>query len=986
MPRVAQAPRANSTRSNSRSTSGSVAQSPFKTSPVKIPLNDDVQEKAARMQSRQAMHDAQINQLKAAATPTSRKVANMRLDDLENSTLSSSASPRTPRGERTPRGRSKRQSLAKEAIAAVAAAAAAGNRSMLSNRGGADNDDDDDDDRVVVGGAVVTPMKRVPILANFEEWMKMATDNKINATNSWNFALIDYFHDMSLLKEGDGVNFQKASCTLDGCVKIYTSRVDSVATETGKLLSGLADSRENKKKNGGAGGAGEGGDDSEEEDELDEDGNIKKKPKKKQRSEATLAPSFASLQLKKLELEFAVDPLFKKASADFDEGGAKGLLLNHLMIDAEGRIVFDSSDDANDVTKSRKKGSNKARGKQAAADGEEVDDEDADDLDEDEDDGEGEPSSVAEYEDDDQDVPIDVASLGHRFFPELHRLEELDVCPSLKTFDLGDPTGSLDIPFLRAQNDGQDEADGDKSAMYIDEDNPLGFDDTDALGGFDLGGDVDFGEGGEAWAREARLEPQMRVYDAGGDLGDDLLLGGPGGGVGGGVGGGMATDDFTIAMGHGHSSQQSDKMHDNILSYFDQALRKNWVSAEHWRIRKIKDVNKPAAAAKPRKEKEPFAIDFASPLDNSMVDLLFTQASSNTAITLPKKDWKAKSRNLLPDDKHFHSKQLLSLFLKPKARLSRRRTHFGGFGGNGGLFGQNLLQQQQPDVPEGQMDEAFWAAQKDPLRSTVEDGANGGADGEPHGDYDANFFADDGLPFAGGDDDDDMDGEEFADAREHFSPVDGVGLNGAVDGGMTQGFTQGLGFTQGFTTGFGGLTVTNPADLAFGTTLVTSSRRVRPEYVQYARVAKRVDVRRLKEELWKGMSFDKGMAASRLPTPPPADSAADSGAASIDEQLAAAAAAEAEAKAEAEAEAEAEAGASAKAKASGEERMLKFTDVMNGLQSVYSKSMMDDISTSYCFISLLHLANEKGLLIEKTEDLRDLDIRMDYTAEVSAEA
>lgn len=49
---------------------------------------------------------------------------------------------------------------------------------------------------------------------------------------------------MSLLRNGDGdnsINFQKASCTLDGCVKIWTSRVDSVATETGKLLSGLAE-------------------------------------------------------------------------------------------------------------------------------------------------------------------------------------------------------------------------------------------------------------------------------------------------------------------------------------------------------------------------------------------------------------------------------------------------------------------------------------------------------------------------------------------------------------------------------------------------------------------------------------------------------------------------------------------------------------------------------------------------------------------------
>ena len=82
---------------------------------------------------------------------------------------------------------------------------------------------------------------------------------------------------MSLLKEGDGVNFQKASCTLDGCVKIYTNRVDSVATETGKLLSGLADSNSNKKK----GRDGEEGEGDESDEELDEDGNPKKKPKKK---------------------------------------------------------------------------------------------------------------------------------------------------------------------------------------------------------------------------------------------------------------------------------------------------------------------------------------------------------------------------------------------------------------------------------------------------------------------------------------------------------------------------------------------------------------------------------------------------------------------------------------------------------------------------------------------------------------------------------
>ncbi len=56
---------------------------------------------------------------------------------------------------------------------------------------------------------------------------------------------------------------------------------------------------------------------------------------------------------------------------------------------------------------------------------------------------------------------------------------------------------------------------GDKSGMFIDDENPLGFDD-EGLGAFDLNVDINFGEGGEAWAREAALEPQMmRVFDAG---------------------------------------------------------------------------------------------------------------------------------------------------------------------------------------------------------------------------------------------------------------------------------------------------------------------------------------------------------------------------------------------------------------------------------------------------------------------------------------
>ncbi|KAK1834669.1 condensin complex subunit 2/barren [Podospora conica] len=886
MPRVAQPPRRKSA-GGSRVPSGSftASASPFK-SPVKIPLNDDAEEKARRSHGRKALHEAQYNQLKAAATGTPARKGSVALTDYDNAAASPGSNPRTP-------------------------------RARLSGRENSAAPDKDDIGRdFVVGGSAVTPMKRAPpLLANFEEWMKMATDNKINAANSWNFALIDYFHDMSLLKEGDGVNFQKASCTLDGCVKIYTSRIDSVATETGKLLSGLADSRDSKKKDQGE------GEEDDEEDEVDENGNVKKKPRKKTQrsSEATLAPSFASLQLKKFELEFSVDPLFKKASADFDEGGAKGLLLNHLMIDSQGRIVFDSSDDAND-----------ASAKPKPRDGPAAEDDEAneDDMD----------VSAAETEkpeeDDDQDVEIDVTSLGARFFPSLSRLDEMDVCPSLKTFDLGDPSGSLDIPFLRAPEDWRQDQDkektpgiGDKSGMFIDEDNGLGFDDTDGLGAFDLGGDVDFGEGGEAWAREAALDPQMmRVFDAGlglggdgagaegdaGDMGIDLMLdaNGPNG-------------DFAVTMTH---AQQADKMHEDILGYFDQALQKNWTSAEHWRIRKIKDVAKDAGPTRQRKEKQPFEIDFASPLDPALAETIYTQAATNTAISLPKKDWKSKSRNLLPDDRHFSSRQLLSLFLKPKARLANRKRPVR----SGGLFG-TASDPPPADVPEGQMDEAFWASQKAP---TAEPSQH---DGTPQGDYDANFFQDDGLPFADGGDDDDDDMDEFADARDHFTPAPGGG--GDAGGGMTE---------VGMTGAFNGLTVTNPADLAFGTMLVTQSRRVRPEYVQYARKATKVDVRRLKENIWRGMGLERleqQPDRSRLPTPPDTQDGDGGG-------------------------------------KDGDNPTLKFTDVMNDLQRVYPKTVMADISTSYCFICVLHLANEKGLVIEKTPGLEELVIRKDWEARI----
>lgn len=647
-----------------------------------------------------------------------------------------------------------------------------------------DNGNSQEDTGFDVVGTAVTPMKRVPILANFEEWMKMATDNKINAANSWNFALIDYFHDMSLLKEGDGVNFQKASCTLDGCVKIYTSRVDSVATETGKLLSGLADSGNNKKKRGDADDADAEGEEGDEEE--GEDG-VKRRTKKKTRSaEATLVESFEKLQLKKMELEFSVDPLFKKASADFDEGGAKGLLLNHLSIDNTGRIVFDSSDDLQEESDESRRDSMLAEGE-----------------------GKDDQTEKVIPDEAEQPVHIDISGLAARFFRDLSRLDNQDVCPSLKTFELGDGSGSLDLPFLKAAEDWrkekeEEDLDDARSGIVLDEDNAAGFDDDDlGMGGFDIPADIGFGEGGEAWAKEAQVEPQIRPHDSGPDGPE-----GPEGEVG-----GFEADSNQ----YGVTLQHRGDDHENILSYFDQALQKNWAGPEHWKIKKIKDAAKTAPAPTKRKEKEPFEIDFASPMSQHLADLLYTPAASNATISLPKTQWKSKTRNLLPDDKHFSSRDLLRLFLKPKARLGARKS--------------TSSQSTKQPLHDADVDEAYWAANAGPgaqIQPTVED------DGA-RGDYDADFFQDDGLGVPGGGLDDDAD--DFADAQEALPPLNSEGVGAEAQAGAG---AMPFGSQEG----------------AFGSQLVTQSRRLRPEYVQYARVAKKVDVRRLKEEMWKGIGFE----------------------------------------------------------------------------------------------------------------------------------
>ena len=486
------------------------------------------------------------------------------------------------------------------------------------------------------------------------------------------------------------------------------------------------------------------------------------------------------------------------------------MLLNHLAIDAQGRIVFDSSDEAG--TSRYESGDIRSTSSPTPDEGCTKIADDHEEI-------------IRPLTEESDIEKTDLPGLKVKFFPELAVLAIQDICPSLRNFDLADSAGILDIPFLKPLHechaDKHEQAldIGDNSGIMLDDENFAGFDEDDGLlGGFIMPADTGFGEGGEVWARDAALETQMRT----GEISppnpiteSDAPVNDPENG------------NFTAHSGrYGIILQHKSygDSHENILDYFDNVLKKNWVGPEHWRIRRVKDLRKGSRLAHlKRKEKEPFEVDFKAPLESTLAELIYTPAVSNSIICLPKTHWTSKTRHLLPDDKHFHSTQLLQLFLKPKASVgSRRGTP---------SFHKHQNEDQLILVKPGVVDEAFWAHQ------------GRGKDSKPvqfdhlQGNYDADFFQDDGLVFPNVPQDEDDDA--FADARESFSsrPHDP----------MSEGSEPALGEVLAI----GESSQEGP----FGSQLVTQSRRTRPEYVQFARVAKKVDVRKLKEEMWRGIGF-----------------------------------------------------------------------------------------------------------------------------------
>ena len=144
-------------------------------------------------------------------------------------------------------------------------------------------------------------------------------------------------------------------------------------------------------------------------------------------------------------------------------------------------------------------------------------------------------------------------------------------------------------------------------------------------------------------------------------------------------------------------------------------------------------------------------------------------------------------------------------------------------------------------------------------------------------------------------------------------------------------------------------------------------KMARPESVHYAKKAKKVDVKRLKDNIWKGLRIEEKPNL-------------------LDKQVGDGSACQGPKDVIADVALQPDMDASDDETSGGLTQEREFSNVIQDLRTNYTNDKMSEISTSFCFICLLHLANEQGLKIEvgnegKLEALPEADEAQGQRAE-----
>lgn len=439
------------------------------------------------------------------------------------------------------------------------------------------------------------------ILDLFQNCIKLATENKINQQNTWELCLIDHISEIVNADDGEDAetNFQKASCTLEAGVKIYAYRVDSVHSETFKVLGGLNRTAVDE-------GDGADNDSPQNVDGSEEDNGSKKKDsqKKVSTSSATLE-SYDALNVKKFDVAFTVDPLFNQMSAQFDEGGAKGLLLNTLSVYSGCKLVFDSSDIPTRYVKSTT-GSNGST-----------------------------TIDLSIMRDCFQKLKVDIKA-------------ETEISPTLRELlmMLNDPyRAAAEMERARQTAEINAEDCGDNQSTVSDEDESGEVLDDYVPDQYE-----------EIHAKE-NAEPAVAMsqdsanWDFNFDGEEDREI----------------CDQDSLGGIHKASANENDAR--QLVNWITAGLdlRSNaWAGPDHWKFKKSQDLQKDPelsvkAGDKKKMKNEKFSIDFSCPPLVNMSD--FAPAADPRSLMMPQSN--ASISTLLPDDCHYQPEDLVRLFLQP---------------------------------------------------------------------------------------------------------------------------------------------------------------------------------------------------------------------------------------------------------------------------------------------------------------------------------
>lgn len=727
-----------------------------------------------------------------------------------------------------------------------------------------------------------TPQSVEEMSKSFEEWMKMAADNKINSKNSWNFALIDYFSELTFLKEGDSINFQKASCTLDGCVKIYSSRVDSVVDETTKLLNGLSDKKYAQQSNDqqeggleGVVGVGYGDDDNDDEDNnKTKSTSITGKTTKRSssRSIETIEKNPENLTLKNFELEFSIDPLFKKTSAEFDESGSRGSLLKTLqMSPIDNLIIFDSSDQISmDFNQNF--------------------------------------SNFNTTQDDDF---IDISDLN---ISTANLIDKL-ISPTFENYNLSSSASSSSVtselleklsnlPMIieeRTQTHHTHMNNNDNVFMDMD------------MGGFDednyqddpVDGDESLGLGQFYDEVLEREEEEEEVVGESSNTSNSRVVE-------------EEARRYSVLTNNLKWNHQDQEGGVSGLSYFDGAFKETWAGPEHWKIRRSQRIpNNPTSTSNctttqistsrktAAKQEKKAAIDFMT----TVVDFrqIFSKPTTASQITLTKAAIleRNEQNHLLPEDLHFTSSKLLKLFIKPTWTISSARGRGARESGvrdrdadrNDGV---NVSSVEGADrrntLADDFVDRNYWLSQETRSNGIQDPNA---ADTAPPNENDY----------------DDMD--------DYYEDVD-IPMNPITNNNNIN-------------------PNNNPAEIDFNKQMVAAPKFILAPQLNYARVAKRVDIAKLKATLWQEF-LENNHEKSTVGGGSPIKTSVSTNTKEVRPLE-----------------------SQSQANNSSSSSSNTFSNLINNLSKSYPTDALADLSVPYCFICLLHLANENNLEIQETE-------------------